>query len=374
MNAVGSRFRFSTYTVTRQRLDGFAVRAGACLLSAAFSASSVQAGELTFTSWGGSYAKAQLDTAVTPFSRSTGVKVRMEEYAGGVDELRGQVSTGKIVWDVVDLSLADALRACDEGLLEEIDPDELDRGVKGEPARGDFVPGALTRCYVATNVWSTVFAYNRKAFVDKAPQTIADVFDTARFPGKRGLRRTAQGNLEFALMADGVAVDQVYKVLSTPAGVERAFRKLDALKPHVVWWTAGAEPVEMLDTGKVQIASAYNGRIYTATLRGNKPLRYVWDGQLLSLEGLGIVKGTGNRKEAMAFVKYASSPAAMAALAPVTAYGPTRVSAAGLLDAVMMHVLPTAHWYAKRSLTVDARWWSVHGEALEQRFAAWTDK
>jgi spermidine/putrescine-binding protein len=275
----------------------------ACILSTVLPAAGAHAGELTFTSWGGSYAKAQLDTAVTPFSRSTGVKTRMEEYAGGLDELRRQVNSGNVTWDVVDLTLADA-----------------------------------------------------------------------RFPGKRGLRRTAQGNLEFALMADGVPVDKVYAVLSTPAGVDRAFRKLDALKAHIVWWTAGAEPVEMLESGKVHFASAYNGRIYAASMRGNKPLRYLWDGQLLSLDGLGIVKGTRNRKDALDFVRYASSPPAMAALAPLTAYGPTRASAAGLLDAVMMHVLPTAHWYAKRSLTVDARWWSTHGEALEQRFTAWAGK
>lgn len=345
----------------------------ASLLSAVV-ATGAHAADLTFTSWGGSYAKAQLDTAVTPFAKSSGTKVKMEEYAGGLDELRRQVNSGNVTWDVVDLTVADAQRACDEGLIEPVDPDWLARGVRGEAIRNDFMPGALGKCFVGTNVWSTVFAYNSKAFAGKAPQTIAEVFDAARFPGKRGLRRGAQGNLEFALMADGVPVDQVYKVLATPAGTARAFRKLDELKPHIVWWSAGAEPVEMLDSGKVQIASAYNGRIYAASLRGSKPLRYVWDGQLLSLDGLGIVKGSRNRTDAIAFLRFASAPSAMAALAPLTAYGPTRYSAAGLLDAVMLHVLPTAHWYAKRSLTVDARWWSVHGEALEQQFTAWAAK
>ena len=355
-------------------MNSLKLRFFACLLFALLPAAGAHAGELTFTSWGGSYAKAQLDTAVTPFSRNTGVKTRMEEYAGGLDELRRQVNSGNVTWDVIDMTLADAVRACDEGLLEPIDPDYLDRGVKGEAPRSDFVPGAITKCYVGTNIWSTVFAYNSKVLAGKTPKSIADVFDPVQFPGKRALRRTAQSNLEFALLADGVPVEKVYAVLTTPAGVDRAFRKLDALKAHIVWWSAGAEPVEMLESGKVAFASAYNGRIYAATLRGNKPLRYLWDGQLLSLDGLAIVKGTRNRKDALDFVRYASSPPAMAALAPLTAYGPTRRSAEGLLDSVMMHVLPTAPWYAKRSLTVDARWWSAHGEALEQRFTAWAGK
>jgi putative spermidine/putrescine transport system substrate-binding protein len=352
-------------------MQGHIIGALAGLLAAGLAAGSASAGEITFTSWGGSYAKAQLDTAVKPFSSRSGTVVKMEEYAGGLDEVRRQVGAGRVQWDVVDLTIDDALRACDDGLLEKIDPDKLAPGVQSEPARKDYLPGTLTDCVAGTIVYSTVFAFNAKSYPDKRPQSVADVFDTAGFPGKRGLRRSAEGNLEWALMADGVPVEQVYAVLSTRAGVDRAFRKLSALKPHVVWWKGATEPLQQLESGAVQMASSYNGRIYAAVIRQDKPYRYLWDGQLLSSSGLGIVKGTRNRADAEAFIRFATQPNTLAAMAPLTAYGPTRISAERLLDPVMLQLLPTASWYRKRSLTVDARWWSMNGKALNERFEAW---
>jgi len=42
------------------------------------------------------------------------------------------------------------------------------------------------------------------------------------------------------LIADGVEPKDVYKVLGTPAGVDRAFKKLDTIKKNIVWWESGA--------------------------------------------------------------------------------------------------------------------------------------
>ncbi|KAG1702901.1 NAD-dependent protein deacetylase [Nymphon striatum] len=96
----------------------------------------------------------------------------------------------------------------------------------------------------------------------EGPKTMADFFDTAKFPGKRGLRKGAKVNLEFALIADGVAAADVYSVLETPEGVDRAFAKLDTIKGDVVWWEAGAQPPQMLADGEVALTTAYNGRIF----------------------------------------------------------------------------------------------------------------
>lgn len=70
----------------------------------------------------------------------------------------------------------------------------------------------------------------------RQPASWADFWDVDKYPGKRGLRKRAVYNLEFALLADGVKVEDVYRVLSTPTGVERAFAKLSELKPHIQWW------------------------------------------------------------------------------------------------------------------------------------------
>ncbi|MQE66262.1 extracellular solute-binding protein, partial [Vibrio parahaemolyticus] len=121
---------------------------------------------------------------------------------------------------VRSFAYADALRLCDEGALETIDLSVLKPGPDGATPEDDFLPGALTDCFVATDVWSMVMAYDDSKFPDAKPSTPADFFDTAKFPGKRTLRKGAKFNLEFALMADGVAPADVYDVLATPEGVD----------------------------------------------------------------------------------------------------------------------------------------------------------
>ena len=187
----------------------------------------------------------------------------------------------------MDLEIADAVLACDEGLLEFIEGVDLPAGPDGTPAARDFPPDTLTECSVGTNFYSTIFAYNRENFSGGEPATIEDFFDMKKFPGRRGMRRTPQVNLEFALMADGVPLDQVYATLSTEEGVDRAFRKLDTIKEHIVWWTAGAQPPQMLADGEVVMSTAYNGRIFNAQVLENQPFTVVWDGQVLDKGATG---------------------------------------------------------------------------------------
>ena len=71
----------------------------------------------------------------------------------------------------------------------------------------DFIPGAITDCAVANIVWSTIFAYDTSVIGD-GPTTIADFYDLAKYPGKRGMRKTPKANLEMALMADGVPAER----------------------------------------------------------------------------------------------------------------------------------------------------------------------
>lgn len=326
--------------------------------------------ELTFTTWGGTYAQAQSKMIAAPFSAVAGVKVNIAEYQGGIEQLRRQQAAGRIEWDVVDITMGDALAACKEGLLEKIDPAQLEAGLRGEPAREDYLPGALTECFAGTTVWSTVLVFNRKKFPEP-PRSVKDLFDVAQFPGKRALQKAPEGNLEWALMADGVPVESVYAVLSTPEGIARAFRKLDAIRPHVVWWESGAQPQQLMSSGQVSMASAYNNRVYAEMVRSETPMRYLWDGQLLNIEGLVVVKGTRNLASARAFVRYATRPSVIASMAPLLAHGPTRISASELIDPVMHHMLPTAAWYRKRSLFVDAQWWARNGDAARRQFSEW---
>ena len=332
---------------------------------------------LTVVSWGGSYAQACVKAYHEPFTAKSGIKIRLEDYNGGLAQIRAQVETGNVHWDVVDMEIADAVLACDEGLLEFIAADDLPPGPDGTPAAQDFLPDTLTECGVGTLFYSTIYAYNRENFSGPRPATIEDFFDVKKFPGRRGMRRTPQVNLEFALMADGISPDQVYATLGTAEGVNRAFRKLDTIKEHIVWWKAGAQPPQMLADGEVVMSTAYNGRIFNAQVLENQPFTVVWDGQVLDQGQLAIVAGTSRLEAARRFLAFAARTESMARVGRYISYSPVRRSGSALITTHletgidMKPHMPTTPENMTRTLHNNWEWWSDHVDQMNERFSAW---
>lgn len=338
---------------------------------------SANAGEITVVSWGGAYTKSQVEAYHKPWMAKTGNVVKSEDYNGGIAEIKAQVEAGNVAWDIVDVELSDAIRACDEGLLETIDASKLPAGADGTPATEDFLDGTLYDCAVANIVWSTIFAYD-KSKMPNGPKTMADFFDTAKFPGKRGLRKGAKVNLEFALMADGVPAKDVYSVLATPEGVDRAFAKLDTIKKDVVWWEAGAQPPQLLADGEVAMTTAYNGRIFNAVAGEGKPFEIVWDGQVWDLDLWVIPKGTKHKDLAMDFLGYSTGTEALAAQASWISYGPARKSSAPLVgkyatnDSIDMGPqMPTNPANLANAVQNNFEFWADNADQLNERFNAW---
>ena len=334
-------------------------------------------GSLTVVSWGGAYARAVTVAHYEPFEAATGMTLAREDYNGGLAEIRTQVDTGNVHWDVVDLEMFDAVRGCDEGLLELIPDDLLAPGADGAPASEDFWPETNTDCGVGTVFYSTVVAYHPDRFPGEKPAAIADFFDRERFPGRRGMRRSPLVNLEFALMADGVPTNEVYAVLDSEAGMERAFAKLETIRDQVVWWEAGAQPPQMLADAEVVMSTAYNGRIFNAQALEDQPFVIIWDGQVLDRGQTGIVAGTPNLPEALDFLRFSSAAESMARLTGEIAYSPTRRSALPLVTThretgiPMLPHLPTNPQYLDGALTSDTLWWSDNLDEVQERFSAW---
>ncbi len=361
----------------KSTLKILSMAAGALALSAA-AASAADA--ITAVSWGGAYTKSQVKAYHEPFTKETGVKINSVDYNGGIAEIKAQVEAGNVTWDIVDVELSDAVRACDEGLLETIDHSTLPPAPDGTPATEDFIEGTLHECAVANIVWSTIYAYDKNKFSGNAPKTIADFFDTKAFPGKRGMRKGPKANLEFALLADGVAAGDVYKVLSTPEGVDRAFAKLDTIKGDIVWWEAGAQPPQLLADGEVAMTTAYNGRIFNAVANEDRPFEIVWDGQVWDLDLWVIPKGAPNKETALKFLKYSTDTQRLADQAKYISYGPARKSSAPLVgkfdgkDIEMGPHMPTAPDNMKNALQNNFEWWADNQDSLNERFNAWLAK
>ena len=344
----------------------------------AISGAAMAADTITVVSWGGAYTKSQVEAYHKPWMAKSGNVIVSEDYNGGLAEIKSQVEAGNVKWDIVDVELSDAVRACDEGLAEEIDMSILPPAPDGTPAADDFIAGTLdVPCAVPTIVWSTIFAYDGSKMAN-GPKTIADFFDLANFPGKRGIRKSPKANLEMALMADGVAAGDVYEVLGTEEGVDRAFAKLDSIKSEVVWWEAGAQPPQLLADGEVAMTTAYNGRIFNAVAAEDKPFNIVWDGQVWDLDLWIIPKGAPNKDAAMDFLAFSTATEQLAGQASWISYGPTRQSSAPLVasyatkpELAMGPQMPTAPENFKNALQNDFEFWADNQDELNERFNAW---
>ncbi|HMO08976.1 MAG TPA: ABC transporter substrate-binding protein [Paracoccaceae bacterium] len=331
---------------------------------------------LTVMSWGGAYETSQVEAYNKPFAAMKGITVNMVAADNPATPIKAQVEANNVTVDVADVEYADAIRLCDEGLLEPIDAAVLPPAPDGTPAAEDFLPGAVTECAVSTIVFSTIYAYDTTKF-PQGPATMADFFDLEKFPGKRGMRKGAKANLEMALMADGVPADQVYEVLATQDGIDRAFAMLDKIKAETIWWEAGAQPPQLLADGEVAMTTAYNGRIFAAQVAEGKPFQIVWDGQVYEYDLFVIPKGAPNKDLALEYITFSTDTQRLADQAKWIAYGPARKSSGSLVGLYqdgkteMGPHMPTSAENLTNALASSYEFWVDRDTELNERFNAW---
>lgn len=321
--------------------------------------------KLTVVSFGGNNRQAQEKAFYKPFTAESATTITADDYNGEMAKIKVMADTGKTSWDVVEVESPELIRGCSEGLFEPLDWSRIGN-------KEDFIPAAVSDCGVGIFIWSTVLTYDPKKLAD-SPQGWADFWDMKKYPGKRGLRRGAKFTLEFALLADGVSNQDVYKLLGTEAGIQRAFKKLDEIKPNIQWWDSGAQPLQWLVAGDVVMTSAYNGRVTSAQEEGQS-FAMQWNGSLYDLDHWAIVKGSPKKELAERFIAFASEPVQQKNFVEAIPYGPSNSNAMSLVDKHVGAKLPTAPENLKNARATDAEFWIDHGEDLEERFNAWVNK
>lgn len=322
-------------------------------VSIALSATSAFAQDkaVTIASWGGSYQEAQSKALFEPAAASTGVSVKQETY-GGMSDVRLQVSSGQVTLDIVASGSGSAARAAAEGLLEPLDYDVIDVST--------FYPTLYSEFCVGGDVFSTVYAWNTDTYGENGPQSWADFFDVEKFPGKRAYRGKVAGALEGALMADGVDPADVYTVLDSEDGIERAIDKIRELKPHIdVFWTSGAQHAQLMKDGEVDMTTGWNGRFDNAKKDGAKVM-YSFNQALLDYDCFAIPKGAPNKDTAMAFLAEISKPEYQDDLPKYITYGPTNKAAydTGVITAEQAAGLPSSPANAALQLPVSLEWYA----------------
>ena len=337
-----------------------------------------KAQKLTIVSWGGAYSASQQKAYHDPWTAKTGDEIiNVDKAQNGLSGLRAQVQAGNVTWDLVDMIPQDAILACDEGLAEPLDHNALlAPAPDGTPPTEDFIAGALSECFVSQIVYSNIVAFNTEMFpADKQPSTMVDVFDLKNYPGKRTFQKKPINVLEMALVADGVPPDQVYEVLGTPEGVDRAFAKMDTIKDQVIWWEEGAQPPQLLADKEVAFASAYNGRIFNAAVMEKQPFEIIWDAQVFELDGWVVPKGKLDKVKD--YLRFATDTQRLADQAKYISYGPARNSSAKLVSThaetgiEMKTHMPTYGPNFKNAIKKDDLFWADYRDELFNRFNSW---
>jgi putative spermidine/putrescine transport system substrate-binding protein len=320
-------------------------------ISTAMLAGAAQAA-VTLASWGGGYSASQQKAYIDTYGSG---EINMISYNGGLGEVRAQVESGNVQWDIVDVLPSQARTGCDEGLFEELDRSLFLPAPDGTPMDEDLLVDVPNDC-----------------------------FDLEKFPGKRGIHTWGNGIVEMALYASGVAIPDIYDVLDTEEGQDMVFAKLDTIKDDVVFWSSGAKPLDLINSGEVSMSLAYNGRIGGAVLADGADYVTVWDGQVLEEEWLVLLTGAPNRAQAIHFLIHASSTASQAGQAHWINYAPMRPSALPIMEAgepwfnqglateanIMEH-MPTTDEHMKGGILANPDWWADNGQAVNDRYAAW---
>lgn len=345
--------------ITRRRLlHGAMLGAASSTLPSVSRARTVK--RVVISGWGGATQRAMRRAFFTPFTQATGIEVEEQTYASsGLARLKAQLREGVAQIDLLDGPPFWPIIGRKQGLLEKI----LLPGVD----KSHFIQGAIEDYSFgySTVSWGITYLRNRKT----EPHSWSDFWDTRTHPGRRALFGPfVARHIEYALMADGVAVEDVNPL--DDAKLERAFRKLSQIKPHVdVWYQTPAQCERLLLDRQIDMVEFFNGRAFFLKDQG-VPLEFEWNQAITNLPVFVLARNSPNREHALQFLQFLAQPEPQAAFAQLINYGPTNLQALQMIkDRLTLERMPTYPRNFSKQLVLDGRWW---GENQHRVGARWS--
>lgn len=333
------------------------------LLSACSSAAAL-ARDLTVVARGKTTLDAVVQAIASPFTAATDIPVQLESWDGGLDTLRSRLKAPDNSWDLVEVNADELAIGCGEGLFEKLDWSAIG-------GKDHYLAQGVGDCGVGAALSTLVLVWDRDK--SQAAPNWSDFWDVAKYPGKRGLYKGVRGNLEFALIADGVSPPDVYKVLGTSDGVDRAFRKLDQLKPYIVWWQTGAEAAHILSSGDVLMTTAPAGRIVMADRADHRNFGIQWNAGLYQVKSWAVAKNSPNLRQAQEFLYFAGMPGVEARLFDIAGIAGLAKGANDELAPGVQALSPTAPANLSAAVRLDTGFWHDNLAKLQQRFDTWLE-
>lgn len=316
--------------------------------------------EVIFNSSGGTYGEAIQKVFFTPFEQECGIKVRHVNSQRNYAQMRLFVQSGNLPWDmgatVADQEFPLGIK---DGILHKL-PAGFWKGMEAE-----MIPGSIHDYGAWATPYSNVIVYSPKTFPNGGPKSWAEVWDVQKFPGPRALYNRPT-MLVAALLADGVPRDKIY-----PMDLDRAFRKLDQLRPHIrAFFPAADNGVQGVANGEFVISTALSGRAAVA-VREQKPVEITWEDAVLQISWTFILKGTPRPRAAEALLYYMQRADRQAELGKITGYTGGNKNAVGLMEADVAKMLPATPDKIAISSVIDATWWADNNARVFQRWDAW---
>ncbi|UCE07028.1 MAG: ABC transporter substrate-binding protein [bacterium] len=324
------------------------------------------AGEIVVNCDGGTNLETFKKTMFKPFEKATGHKIIYDPGANFA-KLRAMVKSGNVEWDLAEAWSQDlVIKLGREGVLEEIDYSVVGSGLYGVN-KEDLYTAVVTKWGVGDGFYSTVIGYNTEKFpAGKEPKSWKDFWNVEKFPGPRALQKGPWGNLEFALLADGVPLEKLY-----PLDVERALKSMDKIKKHVkVWWESGAQPVQLLNDREVDMTSIWNGRIYMMIKDGAK-VGIQWNQAFLMASAWVVPKGAKNKKLAMELIQWCMKPEPQARHAEIIGYPGINKKLYDYMDKKYAVILPTYPANYEVAVLPNYDWWIENRDKVTEQWNAW---
>jgi putative spermidine/putrescine transport system substrate-binding protein len=313
------------------------------------------ANEIVLCNWGGAAVEAFQKAYGEYFTKASGVKVSIDGAGPVIGAIRAMVESKKVIWDVTDGGLVDALTLGKGGYVEPIDYAVVDKAKVGDGLAQEFG--------VANYMFANVLAYDSSKTNGVAPAGWADFFDLEKFPGKRSMCKWIQGQLESVLLADGVKAEEIY-----PLDVDRAFAKLKPLLPNLIFWEGGAQSQQLFRDGEVVMGNVWHTRANLLKKESSGKFTWTWDQQLLFASAWSVPKGNPAGKKVFDFINSSLDPEPQLALLRIMGNGPSNPKAIEQMTAEDKQVDPAVPENMKSALKISPEYYSDNEAELQNKF------
>jgi len=256
----------------------------------------------------------------------------------------------------MDRNLHTALELGPQGMLEPIDYSIVDKS--------KVRPEHAVEWGIGNYIYANVLTYNTKKWGGMVPETWKDVWDVKKFPGKRAFRNEPDGQLEAALMADGVPMDKIY-----PMDTKRALDMLKKIKEHAFFYNVIADGQNAFRTGEAHLGLLLNTRAWPLKQDTKGLCDWTWNQGISWGACWMIPKGATGGKATSEFINVTLEPEGQAQLLKTNGYGPSNPEATKFLDAEWNKINPGAPENYNKMLPGGIAWYAKNATQARQEMA-----